>query len=351
MPIDFEVAILYQALTVVLILLVTYLIGRILSRFFRETFKKAGIPETQTMILASIIKYSTYLIGTSIALGYIDIPIVSLWIALVLGVAIVGFTAHSALDNLFSGYFIRTYAPFSIGDVIEMEGQMVKVKDVAPLNTIVETSNHLAYSIPNSKVMELEFFNYTQFRKECPVELNFEIVKTADLEDVKLELLEIISSHPKVSPDQPVQIYVQRFTDRGVIMKVLFFVPDFHIKSGAKDYLAEGILKKFQTGTIPLLTSNDLDTRKIPGTPLTSKHFQTQSSPENQGTEYREVEVKRKGAGCPKCDSHDWYGFLRCKVCGSYFLFGKCKNCDYLRLEECPIDGGRVEFINSGEEG
>lgn len=349
MPIDFDVTILYRIFTVILILLATYIFGRIISRFFRETFKKVGIPETQTVVLASIVKYSSYLIGASIALGYLDIPIISLWIALVLGVAIVGFTAHSALDNLFSGYFIRTYDPFGIGDVIEMEGRTVRVKDVAPLNTVVETSDHLSYSIPNAKVMQLEIYNYTRYKHEFPVELKLEISKKADLKDVKLELLNIVSSHPKVSPNQPVQIYIQRFTEEGVILKVSFFVPDFHIKQGAKDYVAEEILKKSKTGVIPLLHSNiNPDTNKIPeNTTPRSKGFDPPGSTENPRTEA--VEMKRRGPRCPKCDSHNWYGFLRCRVCSSYFIFGKCKNCDHLRLEECPIDEGKMEFIKPEE--
>lgn len=52
---------------------------------------------------------------------------------------------------------------------------------------------------------------------------------------------------------------------------------------------------------------------------------------------------------CEKCDSHDWQGFLRCKVCGRYFIFGRCKNCDQIRIEECPIDQGELEYIAPDE--
>lgn len=45
---------------------------------------------------------------------------------------------------------------------------------------------------------------------------------------------------------------------------------------------------------------------------------------------------------CTKCDSHEWQGFLHCRICGSYFIFGKCKNCDSLRIERCPIDDGEL---------
>jgi len=255
MPIELSIELLYQALIVVLILIVTYVLGRVLARFFRETFKKAGIPEAETMILASIAKYFAYLIGISIALSYINIPIVSLWIALVLGVVVIGIAARSALDNIVSGYFLRTYGPFDVGDSIEIEGRHGVVKDMTLLKTVMESPEHLVYSIPNSKVMQLEIYNFTRHKSECPVELLSEVSSEADLESVKIEILNIISSYPKVSFEKPVQIYIQRFTERGVLLKILFFVPGFEIKLGAKDFVANEILKKSKIGKIPILHS------------------------------------------------------------------------------------------------
>lgn len=52
---------------------------------------------------------------------------------------------------------------------------------------------------------------------------------------------------------------------------------------------------------------------------------------------------------CSQCDSHDWHGFMHCKICGSYYIFAKCKNCDDMRIKKCPIDEGELEFIESKE--
>jgi small-conductance mechanosensitive channel len=255
MAIELDINLLYQALTVALILAVTYVFGRIIARFFRETLKKAGIPETETIILASIVRYSAYLIGISIALGYLNIPTVSLWIALVLGVAVIGISARSTLDNIVSGYFLRTYGPFNIGDVIEADGRMGAIKDMTLMKTVMETPEHLVFSIPNSKIVQSEIYNFTRHKSECPVELEFELSQDADLEDVKLKILDIVSSYPRISVDKPVQIYLQRFTQRGLWLKILFFVPSFKIRLGARDFVASEIQKRSQAGEIPVAYS------------------------------------------------------------------------------------------------
>jgi len=48
---------------------------------------------------------------------------------------------------------------------------------------------------------------------------------------------------------------------------------------------------------------------------------------------------------CPMCDSTEWDGYLRCRVCGRYFVWARCRNCGSLRLERCPLDGGELELI------
>ena len=61
------------------------------------------------------------------------------------------------------------------------------------------------------------------------------------------------------------------------------------------------------------------------------------------------MEMTKEEPQCQKCDSSDWHGFLHCRTCGSYFIFAKCKNCDNLRLEKCPVDGGQLDFVEPPE--
>jgi small conductance mechanosensitive channel len=329
MPIEFDINLVYRALTVTLILVVTYILGKITARVLKGTFKKAGIPETEIIIVASIVTYSIYFVGILVALDYIGINIVSFWIALAVGVAILGIAARSTLDNIISGYFLRTYGPFDVGDVIEIEGRIGKVKDLTPLKTVIEIQGNLVYSIPNSKVLQLEIYNFTRYKSEFPVELELEISKEADLEDARLEILDVVCSYPKISHEKPVQISIQNFTEKGVILKVLFFVPDFEIKEGAKDFVASEILKKSKTGEIMLL------------------HSPSRQIQQNPSRSSEKIRMGTKGPKCPACDSRNWHGFLRCRICGCYFIFGKCKNCDSIRLEKCPVDQGELEFIAS----
>lgn len=340
----FDINLLYQVAAVAVALVATYVLGRIAASFLKATFKKVGIPETETVLVASIVKYGIYLVGILVALNYVGVDVISVWIALALGVLIIGIAARSALDNVISGYFLRTYGPFDVGDLIEIEGRTGVVKDLTLLKTVLETKEHFFFSIPNSKVMQSELYNFTRYKNECPVKLRFEVAQEADLDNVRLEILGTISSYTKLSYEKPIHIYVQRFSEKGVILKVLFFVPDLALKQVAKDFVATNILRKSKSGVIPLWISPKQSKRQ--DSLQTPEKARVHNSSEER-TEDKEDEEDRTKPKCPNCDSHKWHGFLRCRTCGSYFVFGKCKSCDGLRLEKCPVDDGELEYMPS----
>jgi small conductance mechanosensitive channel len=256
MPIEIEIGFLYDIMIVALTLLVTYVFGWTVSKILKGTFKKAGIPETEMVTAASIVKYSIYAAGILIALNYVGIPVVYFLVAIALVVAVLGVAARSALDNILAGYALRLYGPFDVGDVIEIEGKTGRVKDLTPLKTVIENAQHLSYSVPNSKIMQSNLYNYTRYKGECPVELEFEVDKQGDYEAIKLEILEIISAYPGLNVEKPVNIHVQRFTDKGVLLRILFFVSNFEIVQGAKDFVAGEILNTAKTRKILLLNSH-----------------------------------------------------------------------------------------------
>ncbi|HUW49036.1 MAG TPA: mechanosensitive ion channel domain-containing protein [Patescibacteria group bacterium] len=255
MAIEFEIGLLYQALTVVLVLVVTYVFGWVVSNILRRTFKRAGFAETEMVTVGSIVKYSIYFAGVLIALNYLGIPVAYFLIALALVAAVLGFSARSALDNILSGYSLRLYGPFTVGDVIEVDGRTGRVKDMTPLKTMIETADRLTYSVPNSRIMQLDVYNFSRYKSDYPVELEFEVSRAGDLEAIKLELLEIVSSYPRLSLNKPVRIHIERFGGAGLMLKVVFFVPSFEIVRGARDFVAGEILEKSAAGKISLLDS------------------------------------------------------------------------------------------------
>lgn len=256
MAFELDLNVLYEGMIVILILLVTYIVGKIASKVIKETFKKAGIPETEIIFVASAVGYSIYLVGILIALGRIGIDVIYFWITLAAGGIVLGIAARSSITDLVSGYFLRVYGPFDVGDVIKIEGKIGLLKDLTLLRTTIETSDHLVYSIANSEVMRSQIYNFTRYKSDFPVEFSVEISREADINNVKLKILQIIKSYPKTKFEKPVQIYIEDFTEKGTLLNVLFYVPDFQLIQGAKDFVTSGILDVAKAGKISLVPIN-----------------------------------------------------------------------------------------------
>jgi small-conductance mechanosensitive channel len=167
-----------------------------------------------------------------------------------------------------AGYALRLYGSFEVGDVIEIEGKMGRVKDLTPLKTVIETAHHSTYSIPNSKVMQSNLYNFTKYKSGYPVELEFEIPKQADYQKIKLEILEIVAAYPMLNVEKPVNLHIKHFTDRGILLRTFFFVSDFRIVQGAKNFVAGEILERSKSGKIPLLNSHCDPERFTPHNPI-----------------------------------------------------------------------------------
>jgi small conductance mechanosensitive channel len=346
MPIEVDVSLFYQALGAVVILLATYLVGKAVEKVLKGGLKKAGIPETETIIVSSGTKYTIYFIGILVSLGHIGMSVTPFLAALAIIAVVFGFTARSAIENVVSGYLLRAYSPFEVGDLIKVGDKVGVVKELDLLKTRIETPERLCQFIPNATILHSELCNFTRYGSEYPVKMEVNVPYSADLEKVRLSILDMISAYPMLSPNKPVQVFVKHFTDSGVVLWIQFFVSQFGFKEGAKDFVASRILEKYRSGEIKL----SYQPQRVEE-PLHSKETMSLEEEKTAGKEgafeKQKVGENRTGAKlrCPMCDSVNWHGYLRCKLCLSYYVWAKCQACDHVRLEKCLLDEGELEFI------
>jgi len=110
--------------------------------------------------------------------------------------------------------------------------------------------------------------------------------------------------------------------------------------------VASEILKKNRKGEIQLTNPPDRAAQNAQNNSYSEKQT---SSAGKERKENAKAETHAEEPKCSKCDSKNWHGFLHCRICGSYFVFGKCKNCDSLRIKKCPIDEENLEFMDLKE--
>lgn len=98
---------------------------------------------------------------------------------------IVGITARPFLENFFAGILITLSKPFRIGDTVLMEGNYGTIEDITLSHTIVKIWDWRRYVIPNSKMINKEFVNYTWKDNHLWVKVEFRVAYDTDLDQLR----------------------------------------------------------------------------------------------------------------------------------------------------------------------
>ena len=110
-------------------------------------------------VLAGIVKNLMVIVGFITALGTMGINISAIVAGLGLTGFAFGFAFKDMLSNFISGILIFIYEPFSLGDIIEVEGKKGKVIDINLRYVTIESENQnilVPNSISVSKVIIIE---------------------------------------------------------------------------------------------------------------------------------------------------------------------------------------------------
>lgn len=139
-----------KIISIIAIILATGISYRVIDNFF----KKIEIPLINPELKGTLLKFLKKIIlvlGFVICLGVMGIDLTAIITSLGLTSFAIGFALKDFLSNLFSGILIAWYAPFRLGDHLEVLGREGKVVKIDLRYTVLESEDN-TFLIPNSKV-------------------------------------------------------------------------------------------------------------------------------------------------------------------------------------------------------
>lgn len=151
-----------SAVTILIILAVTFFIERVIKRLLNTSLKKSSrkikVDPTKYNFLKHSISAIIYLIGISVAIFTIpQLRTISLSIFAGAGIlaVIVGFASQQAFSNIVSGIFIVIFKPFRVGDRVKIGTDISGiVEDITLRHTIIRNWENKRIIIPNSKISD-----------------------------------------------------------------------------------------------------------------------------------------------------------------------------------------------------
>lgn len=191
------------SLRLVLAILIFYL-GRFLIRkiykIVNGIMTRREMDPSLTTFVLSLIKITLYFVLIIIVIGILGVE-TSSFIAIFAsaGVAI-GMALSGTLQNFAGGVLILLLKPYKVGDVIETQGFVGRVKSIQLFNTIINTTDNKAIILPNGGLSTSSINNYSLegYRR---VDLTVGLTYGTDIEAAKKAMCEIALKNPLIVRD------------------------------------------------------------------------------------------------------------------------------------------------------
>ena len=221
---------LYEVITIytLLILLITVLITKVII-FVLETLVSRSIdPENtekgKSRSIFQITKYLVWILAITFfldSLGFsITFLIASLSALLVgLGLGIQGF-----FNDIISGIVILFDHSIKVGDVVEIQGEVIgKVDEIKLRTSKIITRNDVVIIIPNSSFTSENVINWSHNSKKTRFGVKVGVAYGSNVELVKTILIQACKEHNEINSEPEPFVFFSNFGESSLDFEVMFY--------------------------------------------------------------------------------------------------------------------------------
>jgi potassium-dependent mechanosensitive channel len=144
------------------IVLLSFLFSRVFRAGMRRFFQQSGLaPTGEAGAVERLVHYGIVMLGILVAMRTTGIRLDALFAAGAVFAVGFGFAMQNIAQNFVSGVILLFERTIKPGDVIEVGGQIVKVKQMSIRATIVRTLDEEDVIVPNSSLVQSNVKNFT----------------------------------------------------------------------------------------------------------------------------------------------------------------------------------------------
>ncbi len=237
----------YNLLTVVLILIITEIIIWILHRVFRKKiYPKENIDIGKSHTIYRLLKYFLWITAILLVLQTIGVKVTFLLAgsaALLVGL---GLGLQEIFRDIVSGLILLFERNMKINDVVEVEKEIGKVKEIGFRTTKIETRDNIIHIIPNSKFITGMVINWSHIEKLTRFSVDVGVAYGSDVRLVEKVLHDCAINHKKISEKPDPFVRFNDFGESSLEFQIFFWTDEsFHVENIKSDLRFE-IDKRFR---------------------------------------------------------------------------------------------------------
>ena len=171
-----------------------------------------------------------------------------------IGAMAVGMAAKDTLSDIIAGILILTDAPYRVGDVVYVSGNLKgRVSAIGLRNTRLVTKSNIEVIVPNTIMGTSQIVNESSSKKEgIRIQMDVSISNGEDVTMVKSLLIEAAKVSQKIAQDKEIKSMMVGFAMDMLQFRVQCWINDPEDKGSAKGELMENIYFKFKEADIDI---------------------------------------------------------------------------------------------------
>ncbi len=241
-------------LLAILLLIIFRYLASYGSRLMMRFLMRISHNEALVSLLSAVSKIVIFTIGLFFALGILGLE--KTVASMVAGAGVlalaIGFAFQDLTTNFISGAFIAIQRPIQVGDVIETNGFMGKVKSINLRSVVLDNFAGQNVELPSKDIFQKPIVNYTH-SGERRIILQCGVGYESDLTQVEKVAIAAVKSIDNLSATRSVDLEFQEFGESSIDFRILFWIDPLKTGPGpAKSAAIKSIKLAFEAEKISI---------------------------------------------------------------------------------------------------
>jgi small-conductance mechanosensitive channel len=182
-------------LTAALVVVLTFWLSWLVRRTMLRKVKERSVPERGSMaVTARLVHYLILFLGFAIALSTLGIQLTAVFAAGAVFAVAIGFAMQNITANFVSGVILLFERTIKPGDILEVDGRIIRIRELGIRSTIARGLNEEDLIIPNSNLVQATVTNYTFKDTLYRIDADVGVSYGSDMDRVR-EVLELLAKN------------------------------------------------------------------------------------------------------------------------------------------------------------
>ena len=241
---------LVDIVTAALVLGVFYLGWRLVSATLIKRLER-HLDKTSVSFARTLLMFVVIAVASLVALNATGFDTGTLLASLGVAGLTIGFALRDTLSNIISGILIFLDRPFTIDDLVDIDGKYGRVDRISLRTTRIVTPDGKMLAVPNSEVMNKTVASFTNF-PHLRLDIAVTIAVTEDIDRTRDILLALVADQEAFMATPPPTVVVTQLNDYNVALELRVWILNEREHIARRFALREAVFKALTSAGIDM---------------------------------------------------------------------------------------------------